>query len=104
MGGENRIIRNELPFQVTTNFVITETPPRQRLQSCWRYAKATRKLETTNGILSPYEAMNLLKDVSQQGESSTIWSIVYGMSSGNIQVVMDRKFDKVHKFNLQLSK
>lgn len=102
--GEMRIIRNELPFQVTTNFVITETPPGQRLQSCWRYAKVIRKLETTEATLSPHEAMNLLKDVSQRGESSTIWSIVYGMSSGNIQVVMDSKFDQVHKFTLKLNK
>ena len=102
--GETRIIRNQAPYQVTTNFVITDTPPGRRLQSCWRYAKVFRKLETSDGILSQNEAWNLLKDVAQAGESSTIWSIVYGMSSGNIQIVMDRKFDQVHTFKLKLKK
>ena len=100
--GETRVVHNQESYQVTTNFVITDTPPGRRLQICWRYAKVFKKLEAADGTLSPNEVMNLLKDVSQAGESSTIWSIVYGMSSGNIQIVMDRKFDQIHNFAMKL--
>jgi len=41
--------------------------------------------------------MVLLEEVSQQ---NTIWSIVYGMSSGKITVSMSRNYETVHRFTL----
>ena len=42
-------------------------------------------------------ALSLLKAVSQR---NTIWSVVYDTSSLNFLVVMGKKYDKVHEFNL----
>jgi hypothetical protein len=41
--------------------------------------------------------LSLLKDVSQ---GNTIWSVVYDTSSLDFLVVMGKKYDHVHKFNL----
>jgi len=44
--------------------------------------------------------MALLSDVSQ---GSTQWSVVYGMSSGDVSVTMGREYDDIHTFNLSLA-
>jgi len=46
------------------------------------------------------DAMDLLADVSQEG---TQWSVVYGMSTGDADVVMGQKYDNVHTFPLILA-
>jgi hypothetical protein len=47
--------------------------------------------------LSTPEAMDLLAEVSQPG---TQWSVVYGLSSGDVEVTMGRAFDRPHRFHL----
>jgi hypothetical protein len=47
---------------------------------------------------SSSNALSLLKDVSQP---NTIWSVVYDTASLNFLVVMGKKFDRVHEFNLK---
>jgi hypothetical protein len=43
--------------------------------------------------------MELLADVAQPG---TQWSVVYGLSTGQIDVVMGRQYDAPHTFYLNL--
>jgi len=95
--GQMEVLRNEQPWQVATNFVISVAMPEGASSGCWRYNRAYQTLQGTSGSLSPQEAMALLKNVSQ---SSTIWSIVYGLGSGDVQVVMNREYDQVHTFKL----
>jgi len=99
--GEISVLRNNQPWQVSTNFIITGTTSESAKAKCGRYRKASETLEQVNGKLSQREAMTLLKSVSQ---ASTIWSTVYMLTTGSIQVVMGRNYDTLHSFNLKLLK
>ena len=52
----------------------------------------------TGGNLTTPDAMDLLADVSQ---ANTQWSIVYGIDSGDIAVVMGREYENAHTFRLE---
>jgi hypothetical protein len=45
----------------------------------------------------PQDAIDLLGDVAQE---STQWSIVYGISTGDVHVAMGLNYDDVHTFHL----
>jgi choloylglycine hydrolase len=90
-------LRNMHPWQVATNFIITGLSPENARASCWRYKKVWETLENQVTLHSLLNALSLLKDVSQQ---NTIWSVVYDTSSLDFLVVMGKKYDHVHEFNL----
>jgi hypothetical protein len=92
------VLSNTHPWQVATNFIITGLSPENTQASCWRYKKVWETLENQVGMFTPLNALSLLKDVSQ---GNTIWSVVYDTSSLNFLVVMGRKYDQVHEFNLK---
>ncbi len=94
------IIRNSQPWQVATNFVISETSPESERAACWRYNRVYETLNQAEGYVSQDEAMTLLKNVSQ---SNTVWSIVYAKTVGEIQVAMGRKYHNIHKFIFELT-
>lgn len=94
-----RVIRNSEPWQVSTNFLISNVRPEGARSPCWRYNRAYETLEQGDANISQEKAMALLKDVSQ---SVTIWSAVYNMTTGDIRVVMGRKYDEVHEFTLEM--
>jgi hypothetical protein len=83
---------------VATNFIITGLSREYSLASCWRYKRVWETLENEVTMVSLSNAVSLLKDVSQ---GNTIWSVVYDTSSLDFLVVMGRKYDQVHKFNLK---
>ena len=59
---------------------------------------AVREVEKQSmGALLPTQAMQLLERVSQR---STIWSLVYQLDNGGLDVVMSRDYDTVHRFRL----
>jgi choloylglycine hydrolase len=92
------LLRNTHPWQVATNFIITGLSPEMSRASCWRYKKVWETLENQVITFSPINALSLLKDVSQ---GNTIWSVVYDTASLDFLVVMGRKYDQVHEFNLK---
>jgi hypothetical protein len=96
--GEMRILRNEEPWQVATNFVISESMPEGGSSTCWRYNAAYQVLQQARGTVTDDEAMSLLQAVSQ---GNTIWSIVYGLHSRDVTVAMGRQYDQVRRFTLQ---
>lgn len=95
--GEMKIIRNMKPWQVSTNFLIYNS--NEDSIFCNRYKTAMKFLEEKKGSISENEAMNLLKDISQ---SSTQWSIVYNISTGDIKVSMGREYDDIKEFKLTM--
>lgn len=97
--GEMHVIREETPYQVMTNFVIqgSQTGPNA---PCWRYRAVHRGLEASNGAVSAGEAMDMLREASQ---SSTIWSIVYETSTGEMHVSMGCGYERVHTFSLNMT-
>ena len=97
--GEMVIILNERPWHLATNHLRTiadDTGP----SGCWRYDKIYQQLTEAEGQVATQEAIDLLAQVS---ESRTQWSIIYGMSTGDVNVTMGRKYDNVHAFHLSLA-
>jgi hypothetical protein len=97
--GEMVVIPNETPWHLATNF-LRASAGESAEGKCWRYDKISQRLTETEGQLTVQDAMDLLSDVSQ---GSTQWSVVYGMSSGDVNVVMAQKYDNVHTLHLDLA-
>ncbi len=103
--GEMVVFRNDQPWQMATNFIVAATDG-QPQGNCPRYDRISERLQEAGGKLSVQEALGLLDGVSQgwaQAQSSTQWSIVYSLTSGEIQVVMGRNYEPGgHNFVLKL--
>lgn len=94
VGGEMRVIRGGEPWQVITNFVVTgSNAPTQA--PCDRYRAAYDGLDSAEGRVSMAEAMELLERSSQ---TSTIWSTVYNLETGEVDIVVGHNYDRVHRF------
>ncbi len=94
--GEIVLIPNETSWHLATNHlraIANETGP----SGCWRYDKLYQRLTEAEGQLTTQEAIDLLTKVSQEG---TQWSIVYGMSTGDVSATMGRQYDSLHTFHL----
>jgi len=97
--GEMVLIPGEGPWHLATNHlraVADESGP----SGCWRYDKIRHRLTETQGRLTAQTAMNLLKEVAQGG---TQWSIVYGMCTGQVDVVVGREYGEVHVFHIDVA-
>ena len=90
---------NEQPWQLATNF-ITASVAAASEAGCWRYEGIEATLSQEGGHLDPAGAMELLSRVSQ---TITQWSVVYGLSTGQVQVTMGRQYEDPHAFHLPLA-
>ena len=63
------------------------------------FIRAYRALGEASGSISVSEAMAILDSVSG---SNTIWSAVYDMTTDDIEVVMDKRYDQIHTFRLEM--
>jgi hypothetical protein len=97
--GEMVVIPNENPWHLATNFLRASVGENTR-NVCWRYDRLIENLSETGGRVSASEAMDFLREVSQE---NTQWSIVYGMSMGEVGVVMARQYDEISTFSLDFS-
>lgn len=97
VSGQMNIVRNQQPWQLATNFVLSGKSPEKARSLCWRYARIQETLEATSGRISEAQAMALLDGVSQP---LTVWSVVYGLTTGNISVAMGGNYEQVHQFQL----
>ena len=97
--GELRQIRNSEPWHAATNFTLSAVAG-DRNGHCQRYDTLTQRLAETQGKLTQIQAMDLLSAVSQTG---TQWSVVYGIASGSISIVMGREYANPHLFWLSKS-
>ena len=57
-------------------------------------------LAAAQGTLAPDESMRLLEKVKQD---STVWSIVYGLDTGDVRVAMGKDYDQLHRFQLEMN-
>ncbi len=103
--GKMIVYRNEEPWQIATNFLVASTGGKPEGQ-CPRFDRIARELQAAEGRLNNAEAIQLLSDVSQAApasEAPTQWSVVYDLSSGDITIVMGRKYsNEAHKLHLDL--
>ena len=93
--GEMILLPNENPWHLATNHLRCIAVGDG---GCQRYRTMAEKLAKTNGRLDMSAAMNLLSEVSQD---STQWSVVYGMTSGDVCVAMGRDFETILTFRLE---
>ncbi len=92
------VFRNETTWQAATNFLLSYMNGHPEGE-CPRYDRITRTLTAADGRMSSAEAMQLLRDVSQE---NTQWSIVYGMTGLDLSVIMERGFSsKAYTFHLE---
>jgi hypothetical protein len=94
--GERILFPNEGPWHQATNFLRAAVEPSTAGQ-CSRYDLIHQRLEGADGRLTAAEAMSLLAEVAQP---HTQWSIVYGLSTGEVQVVMGQEYDEVHALSI----
>lgn len=92
------VLPNTHSWQVSTNFVLTGLSAEKARISCWRYKKVWDTLENLATPFSSSNALSLLNEVSQP---NTIWSAVYDTASLNVLVVIGKKYDQIHEFNLK---
>jgi len=95
--GEMVVIPNQGPWHLATNFLRTAAGDNPQSQ-CPRYAHIYERLSAAQGRITPQQAMETLQGVAQP---STQWSIVYGMTSGEVEVVMGRKYGEGHRFQMR---
>jgi hypothetical protein len=97
--GEMIVIPNISPWHRATNFLVS-AHDHEPTGACWRYDEIGRHLEEATGGITSHQAMELLQDVSQQ---NTQWSIVYGMSDGEVSVAMGGDYASIHSFRLDIA-
>jgi hypothetical protein len=95
-GGEIAVLPNAGPWHAATNFTRSAVAGDAAGQ-CRRYDALIRRLTATGGALDPAAALGLLRSVAQT-ESATQWSVVYGLNTGRVDIVMGRRYDRVHTF------
>ena len=97
--GEMKVIPNREPWHLATNFLRSSLGDGGEA-SCWRYKRMGQGLDQAEGRLSASEAMDLLSQVAQ---NNTQWSVVYGLSTGEIQVVLGREYSNPYTVHLPLT-
>ena len=95
-GGQMHVLPNKDPWHAATNHLRNQVEGDDD-RGCWRYRAIQEQLAGSQGKLSSEEAMSLLQEVSQVG---TQWSVVYGISSGEVQVSLGREYESVHRFEI----
>jgi hypothetical protein len=97
--GEVVVMPNKETWHLATNF-LRAAAGESAQGECWRYDRIAGRLAEGGGQIAPQEAMDLLAEVSQ---GNTQWSIVYGMSTGQVRVVMGRQYSQPHVLQLELA-
>lgn len=95
--GKMVVTSNSQAWHLATNFQVAEAGENPA-GVCWRYDRLSLRLADAAGRLTLPEGLALLQEVSQ---TSTQWSIVYALGSGEIQVVMGRQYETPHGLKLE---
>jgi hypothetical protein len=94
--GEMHVLPNTRPYHQATNF-LRSAFGESAAGECWRYDLLEEALSASAGKLSMHTALGLLESVAQ---ANTQWSVVYGISTGEVRVVVGQDYGEVHNFNL----
>jgi choloylglycine hydrolase len=97
--GEMLLIENTDPWQLATNFLFSSINGSAE-GKCWRYDTVLEEFTRLDGALPPETGMELLETVSQQ---NTQWSVIYGMSTGQVDLVVGQEYQQVYSFDLDLN-
>ena len=97
--GRMVVLRSTVPWQVSTNFLISEERPSGPRSGCRRYSFVFRRLQSVEGELPQERAMEMLAVTSQR---HTIWSVVYNLKSGRVLLASGRDYEDIHEFHLPM--
>jgi hypothetical protein len=97
--GEMVVFPHAHAWHLATNFLLAAAGD-QPGGRCPRYDRIAARLAEVDGRLAPGQAMGLLREVSA---GHTQWSIVYGMSTGEVHVAMARVYGSTHTFSLEMA-
>jgi hypothetical protein len=122
--GEMKVIRNQQPWQVSTNFRVYGTQEEINAdisqyqangtvagdnlgKNHWRYVTAWETLRKADGFLSPQQSMDLLSTISLELNRNgtrilTHYSVVYDLVTGDVQIVTDRNYGQPYHFKFPL--
>lgn len=100
LDGKPIILTAEKSWQAATNFLISEENPQDSNSSCWRYNHLVKLLNEVEGKMNEKEGMRLLKEVSQSGQTSTKWSVIYDLTNKKISLVLGRDYWRVYEYFL----
>jgi len=99
--GEMRVLKDDKPWLVSTNFIISEEKSSGGNTECNRYNHLYRALAGKRGVITMDQGMKLLEDVSQDHAVKTMWSIMYDLEGGKIKVAMGRDYEQILEFSLE---
>jgi len=99
--GQPVVIDNVEPWQVVTNFLVSEEQPQGDDSPCWRYNVAYQQLALANGTVTAPQAMAIAAAASVP---DTIWSVVYNLTDVGMDVVVGGNYDRVHHFTLPMGR
>jgi len=97
LDGELSVLRPEGVWLHATNFLVS--PVDSTSGHCARYDTITAELQSNEGTMDFDDAMKLLERVAQP---HTQWSMVYGIDSSEIRVVVGQNYGTVHIFSLEM--
>ncbi len=122
--GEMKVIRNQQPWQVSTNFRVYGADETIKAgisqyqtdgaiagdnlgRKYWRYITAWETLRKAEGLLTPGQSMDLLSTISVDLINNgtrilTHYSVVYDLMSGDVQIVTDRNYQQVYHYSLPM--
>ena len=100
-GGEIAVIPEADSWHAATNFTRSAVQGSAAGQ-CPRHDTLVRRLTAAKGVLTSKNALGLFRAVAQS-ETKTQWSVVYNMSTGQVDIAMDRRYNRVHDFRLNLA-
>jgi hypothetical protein len=96
--GKVNVIRNQEPWQVSTNFLVKYAPPASLLDKCWRYSNIYLALQSYNGLIMNSTAMDILSTAFNHTQRST----VYNQTSGKVMLCVGGKYGQIHKLRLPM--
>jgi Acyl-coenzyme A:6-aminopenicillanic acid acyl-transferase len=110
--GEMKVIRNQQPWQVSTNFRVygadeTINTDISLGRKYWRYVTAWETLRKAGGFLSLEQSLDLLSTISVDSNRDgtrifTHYSVVYDLVTGSMNIVTDRNYQQVYHYQLPM--
>jgi predicted choloylglycine hydrolase len=98
VSNEMRVLYNTTNYQASTNFIFSKYKA-PYIGLCNRYDYVYATLSDSSGYCSMVGAMTILQKASA---GITMWSSVYELSTGQIDVVPGRKYGNTYRFTLRV--
>lgn len=96
--GKVNVIRNQEPWQVSTNFLVKYARPDSILDRCWRYSNIYLALQGYSGIITNQNAMDILNTAYNYTQRSA----VYNQTTGKVILCVGGKYNQLHKLRLTM--